>query len=371
MSHTVYAGSFPRPYHADPVDVAFGIYPWHATSGGSLQAGALARTPRPGWLALHPRLDVLYAVNELAEIDGTPGGAVTAFAIEPEGDLRHLNTIALGEATPCHCAVDGSGHFLLVSTFHGGTVHVLALGAEGAIGAQRDIQRHRGSSVHRRQDRPHPHSVNIHTESGLVYVPDLGTDTVEVYVLDDEGRLHRRSEARAELPPGSGPRHMVLHDELPMAYVVNEIAATITAFERDTRTGALRERQTVPVVPLDSTGFRSAAALVMHPAGRVLLSTIRSHGTSGPGDRPGRDEVVSYVVEPASGLLREADRVASGGAIARAAALTPEGDRVLVANQGSGSITGFRLDAADGALTALGELAASPVPVCLTVRVGP
>jgi len=63
------------------------------TNTGSLSSPVLAAEIRsPSFLALHPNGQFLYAVNEISNFQGKPGGAVTAFAIDPgSGNLRQLN----------------------------------------------------------------------------------------------------------------------------------------------------------------------------------------------------------------------------------------------------------------------------------------
>src|ERR1700722_9922855 len=117
----LYVGTFPRAYHTDTTDSAFGLYSfsrgWGATS---LVAVEMLPAPRPGWIAVHPSRRFLYAVNEVGNFEGRPGGGVSAFRGDrATGALRALNS----HPTPpfsCHCGVDASGRFLMVATFGGG-----------------------------------------------------------------------------------------------------------------------------------------------------------------------------------------------------------------------------------------------------------
>ena len=49
--------------------------------------GLVAESEDPSFLVIHPGKRFLYAVNELMVFDGKPGGAVSAFAIDPTGTL--------------------------------------------------------------------------------------------------------------------------------------------------------------------------------------------------------------------------------------------------------------------------------------------
>ena len=62
-----------------------------------------------------------HAVSELA---GGPGkaGAVSAFAIEPDGKLTLLNQAATVGAGPCHLTVDRTGRMVIAANYTGGSV---------------------------------------------------------------------------------------------------------------------------------------------------------------------------------------------------------------------------------------------------------
>ncbi|KAA9157794.1 lactonase family protein [Amycolatopsis acidicola] len=343
----LYAGTFPRAYHADTTDVAFGVYGFRVAADALVPVG-LAETPRAGWVAAHPGGRFLYVANEI------PDGGVSAFAVDPDtGALRPLNSRPTA-ATPCHCTVDATGRYLLVSTFHGGTVHLFPLGADGRIGPVLDSRQHEGASVHpRRQRSPHPHSVTLDPENRFALVPDLGTDRVVVYELGHD-KLVPAGEVR--VAPGSGPRHLAFDPGGEFVYLVNEMAATVTAFGY--HAGNLRELQTVDLLPEGLTGHRSAAAIAVH--GRFLYATTRSHGTSGPPPEPGLDSVVWFEID--RGRLMFRGRKPSGGAIPRSAVL--RGERLYVAHQGSGTIVTFRLEAGEPVPAGVTE---TPVPVCLQI----
>jgi 6-phosphogluconolactonase len=81
----------------------------------------------------------------------------------------------------------------------------------------------------------------------FVYVPCLGSDWVRAYTLEDStGRLAALNRPGSGgggnivvLPPGSGPRHLVLHPTLPVAYVINELQNTVARLDWDRGSGVL------------------------------------------------------------------------------------------------------------------------------------
>jgi 6-phosphogluconolactonase len=364
----LYVGTHRRAHRADPVDIAFGIYLLCAAPNGGWRVGsACVETAQPGWIARHPSGRWLYSVNEVTEFEGRPGGGVSAFAIDPDtGVLTFLNSQRT-PPLPCHCAVDATGRHLLVASLGGGSVHLFPLETDGRIGPQADAHTHVGSSVHpKRQTRPHAHAVNIDPDNRFVAVPDLGIDKVRIYALDpDAQRLVTRPELTVDLPLGSGPRHLVFDAAGRFAYLMNELSATVTAFRYQRRDGALQAFQSVDLMPEGFEGHRSGAEIRIHPQGRFLYATTRSHGSSGEPAARGLDALLWFEIDASDGRLRLRGREFAGGEIPRSFAFDRSGTHILVGHQASGTIASFRLDLGSGAPTPTGEVVETPVPVCL------
>src|ERR1700682_4965078 len=97
------ASAFAAAYAPADLLVYFGTYTGARSKGiyvsrlnaatGVLSAPALAaETPNPSFLAVRPRGDFLYTVNEVDAFDGKPGGSVSAFVINKvSGTLTPLN----------------------------------------------------------------------------------------------------------------------------------------------------------------------------------------------------------------------------------------------------------------------------------------
>ena len=69
--------------------------------------------------------------------------------------------------------------------------------------------------------------------TGDILVSDLGSDTVFVYGLDDDGRLAAKTSANLDAVPGAGPRHLAFHPDGRHLFVVNELDSTVCALRRD------------------------------------------------------------------------------------------------------------------------------------------
>jgi 6-phosphogluconolactonase len=249
-----------------------------------------------------------------------------------------------------------------------GTVELFRIEAGGRLGPALSVHRRAGASVHpRRQASPHAHSVNLDPAGRFALVADLGTDQVAVYELDTErGTLTARPERDVSVAPGSGPRHLVFHPGGRFAYLVSELAATVTSFAYEPADGTLRAIQTVGTLPDGFTGHRAAAEVAVHPSGRFLFASNRSYGSSGEPPERGEDSVAWFEVDQASGLLTPRGRVRTGGDTPRSFAVDPAGHLLYVANQRGGHLEAYLIDQRTGALRRTGPAADVPgQPVCV------
>ena len=260
-SVSVYVGTYTR-------GDSEGIYHYrlNLATGKLTPAGVTSGVVNPSFLAIHPNHRFLYAVNEISNFEGKKCGGVGAFAIDPKsGALTLLNQKPSGGRGPCHLTVDRQGKNVLVANYSSGSVCVLPLGPDGRLGEQTAFIQHEGSSVNpQRQKGPHAHSINLDLASRFAFAADLGLDKVLVYKFDSQkGSLQPNDPPFAQVAPGAGPRHFAFHTSGNFAYVINELASTVTAFSYDTDKGELSSIQTISTLPKgfvgDNTNRRSAS----------------------------------------------------------------------------------------------------------------
>lgn len=324
------------------------------TATGALSAPELAAEARnPSFLALHPNGRFLYAVGELG---GAQGGALSAYAIEAgTGRLKPINQVSSRGSSPCHLAVDKTGRYVIVVNYGSGSVAAYALKEDGSLGESTAFIQHAGSSVNpKRQQGPHAHSVNISPDNRFAVVADLGLDQVLVYRFDaSKGSLEANQPPYAKVAPGSGPRHFAFHPSGRCAYVINELASTVTAFRWDARQGALTEIQTISTLPAEFKGENYTAEVVVHPNGRFLYGSNRGH-----------DSIAVFAIDK-QGKLALVEVAPSGGQMPRNFALAPGGQWLLAANQRSNNVVVFRVDAGTGRLKPSGTEIKVGAPVCV------
>jgi 6-phosphogluconolactonase len=338
-----------------------GIYVLDLDLGsGELSPPTLAATTtRPSFLALHPNLRVLYAVNEVDSFAGKNSGSVSAFAIDPAtGALTLLNQQPSGGGAPAHLVVDHAGKNVLVANYNGGSVSVLPIAADGSLLPATGFVQHVGSSVDRsRQTAPHAHGIALDAADHFAYVADLGLDKVLIYRYDaDHGTITPNDPPSASVPPGSGPRHFAFHPDGRTAYSINELTSTVTTFRHDAATGALEPLQTISTLPEGYKKTNSTAEVQLHPSGKFLYGSDRGHNS-----------IAIFSIDADTGMLTPVGHQPTGGSTPRNFTLDPTGSYLLAANQDSGKVVVFHIEPGTGQLTPTGHTADIAMPVCVQV----
>jgi len=327
-----------------------------------LASGALtppelaAEAVSPSFLALHPSGRFVYAVGEGGDLAGGRTGSVSAFAIEPEsGKLKLLNQQSSAGAGPCHLTVDHGGKNVLVANYGSGTVCVLPLGEDGRLAEPSEIIYHQDDLASAKPRRPHAHSVNLDATGRFAFAADLGLDRVFVYRFDPaKGKLTANDPSAAVLAVNSGPRHFASHPSGKFAYVINEMASTVTALAYDSQRGALVERQTISTLPEGFVGKSYTAEVQVHPSGRFLYGSNRGH-----------DSIAVFAVDAETGRLSPVEHPSTQGRTPRHFGIDPTGTYLIAANQDSDSLVVFRIDPKTGKLTPTGTKVEVPAPVCV------
>jgi 6-phosphogluconolactonase len=324
-------------------------------------SGALTRfnafkSVNPSFLTIDRSKRYLYAVNEVGEYAGKPGGGVSAFAIDPlTGNLRLLNEQATQGADPCYLTIDSRRRALLVANYTGGNVSVLPVRSDGTLGMVIDLEQHQGSSVKEQQKGPHAHCIILDHSERHALAADLGIDKVMIYRFDrSNGKLTPATQPWVQLQPGAGPRHLTFHPNGKYLYVISELDSTLTAFRYNELNGTLSQIETVSTLPRDFTGVSYCADVHVSPSGKFLYGSNRGH-----------DSIVAFEIDPRTGKLSLVQHVSTQGSWPRNFTLDPAGRFLLVANQRTDNVVIFSIDLRSGQLTPTGVTEQIPSPVCL------
>ena len=268
--------------------------------------------------------------------------------------MDFINSAPSGGDGPCHVSVDDKSQYVFAGNYGGGSLSAITVNDDGSL--RQDIQaiKHQGSSVHKNQNKPHVHATVLSPDNGYLFVPDLGTDKINIYQVDPTKPqpLSPASTPFVKVKAGSGPRHFTFHPNQEYAYVIQELMGLITAFEYNN--GQLEAIQTVTATEAGFSGNPSAADIHISPDGKFLYGSLRSE----------INELVIYSIG-ADGKLTFVDRQSTLGEHPRNFAIDPTGNYLLVGNGRSDEIVIFKRDQNTGLLTPTGKRISVGSPVCL------
>ena len=308
-------------------------------TGDLTRLGLAARTPSPSFLAQHPTLPVLYAVNELGE------GTISAFAVANDCSLSPLANRPTGGADPCHLAVTPDGRHLVVANYTSGNVSVFPLDAAGVPAERSDLLALSGTGPDaERQEHAHAHQV---VPSGAdVLISDLGSDRVWRSRLDPVAGRLGAPEPAVEAKPGTGPRHLVRSADGTLL-LAGELAGNVSWYQPvggpalEQRGGVASSTLPGPVYPSEICIGRDERFVYVANRGPDTVSAFERDGAN-----------LTMIAE-----------VPTGGEWPRHMILL--GDHLYVTNQRSHNVTVFRIDPDSGIPTVQGEPIGEPTPTCL------
>ena len=349
----VYVGTF-----TDTPANSKGIYLfWLGTDHGNgsknaalVPLGLAAETPSPAFLAIDRKRHLLFCANEIN------AGTVSAFAIDPgTGKLTFLNQQPSMGSRPAHIALDQTGRNVLVANYNNGTVAVLPVAGDGRLGEPTCVVQDTGASINpARQAGPHAHCVTLSPDNRFAFVSDLGIDKVMIFKFDAEhGKLIPNDPPFAVIGGGSGPRHLVFRPDGKFAYLISEIASTVTTLAYDPKNGALRELQSISCLPSSFNGANTAAEIGIVPSGKFLFASNR-----------GDDSVAEFAIDTRKGTLNWMGEQSTKGKTPRYFGIAPSGRQLLVCNQDSDSVLIYGIAEGTGKVTPSDVTVRVPSPVC-------
>jgi 6-phosphogluconolactonase len=140
--------------------------------------------------------------------------------------------------------VSRDGRKLLVANYSmgdggpGQAVVIFGIRADGGLTAPlASIARTGNGPDPGRQERSHAHSVTELLTPDLAVVADRGTDSLVTYRIDSDGAL--TEVVVVSTAPGAGPRHVTLHPNGRLLFVMKELDSTIASYRVDPVSGSL------------------------------------------------------------------------------------------------------------------------------------
>ena len=258
------------------VDPVAGELTVHATSAGVRNPSFLHRTfLRRSFL------------NGGSSLNGGPEGRLFAVEELDAGQVVELDpdTLAVmarvssGGSFPCHLGAVGG--LLLVSNYGSGTVSGLPLDRPWGAEPHWTVGQEGNGPVTDRQEGPHAHSTLALGEDRFV-VADLGRDRVDEYLLGEDDGVPDLVGG-LDLPPGTGPRHLLLEpqgeDGTVDLWIVGELDAALHRARRTPDGSWALIGSPVALAPGQEAAFPSE--ITAHPGSgeRALVVGVRGSDT--------------------------------------------------------------------------------------------
>ncbi|MEM5311116.1 lactonase family protein [Paraburkholderia sp. JHI869] len=325
------------------------------TTGELTSIGPVAQGLKSTWVAAHPVLPVLYAVDD----DRDKEGSITAYAVDRDtGSLAPINNVRTGGRGTTFLHFDTPSSTLLGANYNSGSVSSVTVNHDGSVGTLESTIDETGSGPSPRQASAHAHGVTIDPSGHYALVPDLGSDRVFIYGFNRKTHTLTQLDGAAPrafvAPTGSGPRRVAFGATGQYAYVLTEMSAELMVLRWDASKAQLTLVQSLPISSEGFAGAKSGAEMALSHDGRFVYVEDR-----------GENELVVYRVDAATGELAEIQRTPSGGEKPWGFAIDPSGRWLFVANQRSGNVSVFQIDRATGKVSASGQSANVPDPTSI------
>lgn len=332
MSQSIYFGTYTKKESK-------GIYKaqFDPETGSLSDLELVAAEPNPTFIAFSEKGN-LYSVGAQ---DGKGGIASFTAGFQP------LNHVVEEGAPLCYVSVDDKRQLVYGANYHKGQVLVYKIEDDGQLSLI-DQDTHEGKGPHENQSSPHVHFADLTPDQYLITC-DLGTDSLHTYEVSDQGKLtllHHYQTA-----PGAGPRHLVFHPHHKIAYLINELNATIDVLFYDGM-GEFEHFQTVSTLPEDYDGQKWASAIKLSADGKFLYASNRAHNS------------IAVFEVIADGSLKLIEIVPTDGLNPRDFTLSPDQHYLIAAHQDSPNATVFKRDPATGRLSSLSHDFYVPEAVC-------
>ncbi|PBJ02959.1 6-phosphogluconolactonase [Pseudomonas sp. ACN5] len=309
----------------------------------------VVKSENPSWLTLSKDQRHLFVVNENGPGQVDPVGRVSSYAIDPKTHgLSLISQVQSLGNEPTHSSLSVDGSHLFVSNYSvaedpGGTLAVLPVAADGKLKPVVQMSSRPASRVNpERQASAHVHSSIPSPDGKYVFSIDLGADKVFAYRFDPKANPQRPltpgNLAFVQLPPGSGPRHLLFSADGKHAWLTMEMSAQVAVF--DYHDGTLEQTQMVDLAAGQPVSDKAAAALHASADGKFLY--VSNRGTA--------NQLLVFAIDPLTGRLTELQRRAVEGDHPREFSLDPSGKFLLIANQKSNQIVVVERDAKSGLL---------------------
>ncbi len=273
-------------------------------------------------------------------VESTPNGKLRTYAFNQDQlNLQILDKTDSFGNHPCYLALDDSERFLAVANYESGNFSIYEVDSLGGLHFKQSVQ-HQGSSINKlRQNNAHVHSMAFHPNGRQLLVADLGTDKIHIYDVNFTHitPISLANPAYFKIASGSGPRHMVIHPNGKVLYLVHELTGEIGVYSY--KSGKITRINTHSLTASKFKGHVQAAEIRLSSDEKFVYVSNRGSANN-----------LSVFKVELDGDLSLIQQVSTGGRTPRNFNLSLDGRFLLVANQDSDEVRVFQRDLVTGRL---------------------
>ncbi len=228
---------------------------------------------------------------------------------------------------------------------------LLGASYHGGWGASWRVAEGELSEVISRLEHQNLHAAVPDPQGQNAYFVSLGDDLIAQFSIGADGKLTELSPPTVACPPGSGPRHVVVSNDGHNVYLMTEFTGEIIRFDRASD-GSLSQAESLPAYDRTAGLGRSAygrdpreehliwgADLALVEGEKWLVASERTEST------------ITSLPLDSGGRLTEGAVITPTEEQPRGLTASPDGGRVVVVGERSGSASLYRVD--EGALIEL------------------
>lgn len=309
-------------YVSDAGTQAIVVYHLDEATGKLKEVARTSVGTAPGSLFVHPEKKLLLAsLRTNAEVG--------SFRIGVDGKLMEVSRTQLGNnANAAYVAADKSGRWMLAASYSAGRVTVHAIDEDGKLAS---------AATQTVETAKTAHAAVLSADQHWLFVPHVQPNAVYQFQLDAKtGKLTQKDQAPGG-KDGAGPRHLAFHPSQKFAFTSDESGSSVTLYSFDSAAG-LKPLQTLSTLPTDFTAKNSTADVHVHPSGKFVWVSNRGH-----------DSLAGFKFDAATAKLTAIGQTPTEKT-PRSFGLSPSGNWLLGAGEGSGKLAVFAVDAKTGEL---------------------
>jgi 6-phosphogluconolactonase len=273
-------------------------------------------------------------------VEDTENGKVRSFVFNQNQQyLKLLDEVDSSGAHPCYLALDISERFLAVANYASGNFSIYEVDSVGGLHFKQTVQ-HLGSSINKhRQNNAHVHSMVFLPNGKQLLVADLGTDKIHIYDINFSSAtpITQASPAYFKVASGSGPRHMAIHPNGKVLYLIHELTGEVGVYFYEN--GEITHANTHSLTSPKFKGHVQAAEIRISPDGKFVYVSNRASAND-----------LSVFAVGLEGNLSLVQQISTTGRTPRNFNLSLDGHFILVANQESDDIRIFQRNLMTGLL---------------------